>query len=122
LVKPGGLFIIEDIETSYWKDGKVYGHEVNVDVSGSSQASNAASTKFRSLSVINIFKKAIDRVLNREFHQVPSGSVLGEQELHIESIQFATNCIIIRKQAAGTCQYWDRKYRFGDSHSPRYRD
>jgi hypothetical protein len=119
LVKAGGLYIIEDIETSYWKDGKVYGHEVNV---AEDQTFGTKQITSGSLSVISVFKDVVDRVLNHEFRQLPErSSLLGGQEQHIESVQFATNCIIIRKRATGTCQYWNRPYRFGHSHSPRYR-
>jgi SAM-dependent methyltransferase len=54
LLAPGGVYVIEDIETSYWVRGKLYGNTIRC---GIGHADN----------IVDIFKDAIHRSVNREF-------------------------------------------------------
>ena len=71
-LKPGGVYIIEDIECSYWKpDSIVYGYESSY------------------LNIVDYFTK-LNHALNSHYNNY-------ENELNIHSITFAPNCIIIVK-------------------------
>ena len=90
----GGIYIIEDIETSYWTTGACYNYETRYGYKNPK-------------SIIEIFKDVTD-IINREF--IADNTVLSNQILHydyIESVTFARNCIIIKKKYNAT-----REYRF----------
>ena len=76
-VKPGGVFIIEDIETSYWPVGhQLYGNYMTGET-----------------NVVESFKRIADRV-NHEFtgHDYPAVAA------DVESVTFAQNCVIVTKR------------------------
>ena len=86
-LKKGGIYIIEDIECSYWKPNEtVYGYETGY------------------LNIINYFTKFLHE-LNSEF----SGY---NNSLNISQITFAKNCIIIKKQTEEEIELNKREYRF----------
>ena len=91
LLEINGVYIIEDIETSYWTKEGLYGYETRYG-------------KGHSKSIVEIFKNAVDGV-NVEFSQSTEGKVEHQQE--IGSITFAKNCIIITKRDTEF-----REYRF----------
>jgi beta-1,4-mannosyl-glycoprotein beta-1,4-N-acetylglucosaminyltransferase len=94
ILSEGGIYIIEDIETSYWTTGACYNYETRYGYKNPN-------------SIIEIFKDAID-IINREF--ISDKTVLSNQILHydyIESVTFSRNCIIIKKKYNAT-----REYRF----------
>lgn len=87
ILEPGGVYIIEDIETSYWKRGSIYGYTIT--------GQN---------SIVEKFKQLIDSI-NSEFSNqklMPS----------ISTITFGQNCIIIQKKESYEYAYNNRKYRF----------
>lgn len=91
LLEVGGVYIIEDVETSYWTKGALYGYKTRYG-------------KGHPRSIIEIFKQAIDGV-NLEFSQSAEGQVKHQEK--ISSISFAKNCIIITKREIS-----ERPYRF----------
>lgn len=93
LLEVGGVYIIEDVETSYWTKHGLYGYETRYG-------------KGHPKSVIEIFKQAIDGV-NMEFSRSTDGQVQHQKE--IASISFAKNCIAVIKRAEDA-----RRYRFQD--------
>jgi hypothetical protein len=87
LLENGGIYIIEDIETSYWNPNAVlYGYQVG---------------DFNLLKNINI----IQDMINHEFSKI-------ENTLRIATITYGQNCIIITKRTKEEQIYFDRKYRF----------
>jgi len=96
-LKPGGIYIIEDIETSYWGKSEIYGYKFN-------------SNRF---SIVVEFKRNID-LLNREFFKRKSskkaslGNIISEAEM----ITFAYNCVIIVKKSSEFDLFYDREYKF----------
>jgi hypothetical protein len=91
----GGIYIIEDIETSYWTKHNCYNYETRYGYKHPN-------------SLIEIFKDAID-IVNREF--INDKTCVPNKILHseyIESVTFARNCIIIKKNYNVT-----RQYRYG---------
>jgi len=75
-VKPGGAYIIEDVETSFWRaDQELYGYEIG------------------ETSVVDVFRREVD-VVNREVNGAESQF---GYDVEIESITFAHNAIIVTK-------------------------
>ena len=86
----GGVYIIEDIETSYWVRHQIYGYPTRYGVG-------------HPKSIVEIFKMALDGV-NYEFSNVRRGPVKHQE--YIKGISFYRNCIIITKKSPN-----DRPYR-----------
>ena len=92
LLDDGGVYIIEDIETSYWKKNGLYGYETRYGYE---------NTK----SIIEKFKHVLD-FLNAKFLSKEDKNKLLEKVsflslstlCSISSITFAQNCIIIKKK------------------------
>lgn len=78
----GGIYIIEDIETSYWTKHGLYGYETNYGYKHPN-------------SIIEIFKEVADTV-NTEFAGERDNKVMHHNM--IGSITFSRNCIIIVKK------------------------
>jgi len=97
LVKPGGIYIIEDIETSYWKKSQLYGYRFNA----------------RKKGIISEFIKLID-VANSEFSKSKKQKLLLKNfSQEVEMLTFAQNCIIlVKKDYQDFSQFYDRDYRF----------
>lgn len=94
ILKEGGIYIIEDIETSYWTKGECYNYKTRYGYKHPD-------------SIVEIFKDASD-IMNREF--IVDKTNLSKKILHydyIESVTFARNCIIIKKNYNA-----NREYRF----------
>ena len=88
LLEPGGVYIIEDIECSYWKPTEdIYGYKTGY------------------LNIIDYFTK-YQHELNSEFHD-------GRNTLGISTIAYGQNCIIITKQTEEEKSFYNREYRFG---------
>jgi hypothetical protein len=92
-LEKGGVYIIEDIETSYWKNSQIYGYPVNHGYQ------NQEST-------IEIFKKNVDAV-NIEFCRKDFAPTVLKHTEEIVSVTFSRNCVIIIKGEPNT-----RAYRF----------
>jgi hypothetical protein len=87
LLEPGGVYIIEDIELSYWNpESTLYGYKSGY------------------LNIVDAFKKYLE-MINSEF----TGQ---KNHLDISTIEFAQNCIIITKRSVEEKQYFERNYRF----------
>lgn len=107
-LKPGGVYIIEDIETSYWKRNGLYGYETRYGV-------------FNNNNLINTFKNIL-HLVNREFMS-PDDTNLIKQVVNvsvdtidsISTITFGQNCIVIKKKDIYEYQYANRTYRFGEN-------
>ena len=87
----GGVYIIEDIEVSYWASGGLYGYPTRYGYKHPD-------------SIVEIFKDVADSV-NSEFAGKRSNRVHHHDK--IASITFSRNCIIIVKNTQQ-----DREYRF----------
>lgn len=108
ILEPGGFYIIEDIETSYWLAGVVYGYQIRAGL-------------FSPWSAIEALKLAADYV-NRCF--------LGDQDRNlieysllmagldpaaarqISSVTFGQNCALLVKNEPGDRDYQERPYGF----------
>lgn len=104
ILKEGGIYIIEDIETSYWKKGSCYGN-------------NFEYGYHHKQSVIEVFKMIIDDIngefLNTEEKNMQKINVIDEDvKSMISTITFCHNSIIIVKKTDDENKYLNRKYRF----------
>lgn len=87
---PGGTYIIEDIETSYWQKGsEIYGKPISV-----------GGINERDV-VINKFREAV-HVVNRKFHD-NQYTVNGDMDQWIKSITFSMNLVILQKKSHADC-------------------
>ena len=105
---PGGTYIVEDIETSYWSRGGLHGYTTRYGY-------------HHEHSAIEVFKDLLDDV-NREFlteeNRIAQERRIGreisaETRKQISSISFGQNCIIITKKTEEENQYTDRMYPLG---------
>jgi len=102
----GGIYIIEDIETSYWKyNKKIYAYELDEGVESPT-------------NLINVFSKVL-HIINREFINKDDLNLSIDKLLipvdlidTISTITFGQNCIIIKKKNDYEYKYNNRKYRF----------
>lgn len=93
VLEDGGVYIIEDIEVSYWKRGSLYGYNANYGFNNG-------------LSIVEKFKLLVDYVNSRYLSDHDKKSLnektqfLSEQTKNsILSISFSQNCIIIKKKS-----------------------
>ena len=92
LLEENGVYIIEDIETSYWTKSGLYGYKTNYGYK-------------HDKSIVEIFKNAVDCVNNEFLIEMIDTPI--EHLDKIKSITFAYNCIIIIKKNS-----IKRNYRF----------
>jgi len=90
-LQEGGVYIIEDVETSYWTKNGLYGYETRYGYKHPN-------------SIVEIFKEVADSV-NSEFAGNRPNRVMHHNM--IGSITFSRNCIIIVKQTRP-----ERPYRY----------
>lgn len=111
LLIPGGTYIIEDIETSYWTKNGLYGYTTRYGLGHKD-------------SLIEIMKILLDEV-NREFLKAENVQVIGSK-LHgiisdatrqlISTITFGQNCVIITKKTHEEMRIFNnRQYRFEEN-------
>ena len=99
VLQDGGLYIIEDVEVSYWRTGHLYGYQANYGFGNK-------------LSIVEKFKLLIDYV-NRPFLNETDKKNLDEKTQFISSktkesilsINFSENCIIIKKRHGNDLKY-----------------
>lgn len=104
-VRDGGVYIIEDIETSYYKRGEIYGYKTEY---GPTHNAN----------IVNVFQDIL-HMLNREFmneddtnmHLSKYGFSISDIDA-ISTVTFGQNCIIITKKEKYEYEYAGRQYRF----------
>lgn len=105
-LRDGGVYIIEDIETSYWKKGDLYKNEIN---EGPNSRTN----------IVNIFRVILP-IVNREFLNEKETKKIYDTKYvskyvldNISSLNFGMNCIIIKKMSIYEKQkFGNRPYRF----------
>lgn len=95
LLKQGGVYIIEDVETSYWTKNGLYGYLTRYGYR-------------HKKSIVEIFKDCAD-IVNKEFIKENINSKVKHHN-SIQSITFSRNCIIIVKNFNKT-----RNYRFAEN-------
>lgn len=88
-LKPGGVYIIEDIETSWWRpDAYMYGYEIGTD------------SAFR-------LGLHLAGAVNQEFSRIPN-------DFGVESVTFGPNCIVLTKSLTEDLPLYGRPYRYLD--------
>jgi hypothetical protein len=99
VLQEGGVYIIEDIEVSYWRKGYLYGYNANYGFG-------------HELSIVEKFKLLIDYT-NYPFLDENDKKVLDENTQFLSSktkksiltINFSENCIIIKKRHDDDLKY-----------------
>lgn len=108
---PGGIYIIEDIEVSYWRRGSLYGYPARYGPHDS-----------RSLMAL---MRLLTDWLNREFlsnadqaalqARLLDGGITEQVCNSVASIEFAHNCVILRKAQEWEMAFSDRQYKFAEN-------
>ena len=109
LLQPGGVYIIEDIETSYWVRSECYGYPTRYGYR-------------HPRSIIEMFKQLVDDVNSHTMNdndKQQQDSLLRpfffkDTRSMIQSVHFVQNCIMIIKKTAEDHEYTNRKYRYSD--------
>lgn len=107
LLEPGGVYIVEDIETSYWKHGHLYGYPTEYGYKHKD-------------SFIERAKPLID-IINSEFLNLEAKlqnsaelrSISFEVASLISTMTFGQNCVIFVKKTVEEMSYNGRAYRYG---------
>lgn len=86
LLMNGGIYIIEDVEVSYWRCGSLYGYETHYGYN-------------HPKSIVRLFRKIAECVNRMCIDNFENHGHIQHLDM-IASITFAKNCIIIRKQDA----------------------
>lgn len=106
LLEPGGVYIVEDIETSYWNKSSLYGYPTEYGYK-------------HKLSFIERVKPLIDYINKEYINEVDtkrnitelSGINSGTADL-ISMMTFGQNCVIFVKKSEDEMKYLGREYRF----------
>jgi len=99
-LKPGGYYLIEDIETSFWEKGvALYGQKIS---RGGCEEANTMFRKLQSLTEV-VNKKFIDNDLR----------VFGDVDHWIRTITFGSNIVIMQKKDRLDC-YSENLYTWPD--------
>jgi hypothetical protein len=102
LLVPGGLYIIEDIETSFWKKSRFYGYRFDARKS----SENLVSQLKAAVEAVNC--EFLPQRLKRRLRKHSLASVLAD----IEMVSFGQNCIVlVKKDATSFGEFYGRKYR-----------
>jgi hypothetical protein len=102
-LRAGGVYILEDIETSYWGKSTVYGYPFDA----TTEESNTVETLRHSIDAVN--SEFLGSPAREALKAHPLGAVLAG----LEMVTFAQNCIVlVKKNPADFSEYYDREYRF----------
>ena len=97
-LRPGGIYIIEDIETNYWKEGSsMYGYPT-CRREGEELGGGCLSLPHRFSRAINAVNAPMTTV---PCHERPRATFSAEIDAMIGSISFIRNAIIVRKHPLG---------------------
>ena len=109
LLEPGGVYIVEDIETSYWNRGILYGYPTNYGYKNSR-------------SFIERVKPLIDYInreyLNESDYTKSVGELSGINSATADLISmmtFGQNCVIFVKKSEDDMKYIGREYRYKEN-------
>ena len=107
LLEPGGVYAIEDVETSYWRAGELYGYKVHAGYRDPH-------------SVVEVFKHLADDV--NSAYLLPTDKLKQSHLVHelsdevrdlVSSVTFAQNCIIVvKKTEEELATYSGRPYKW----------
>ena len=109
LLQPGGIYIIEDVEVSYWRTGSIYAYPT---LYGYKHPESVLEVFKHVVDDINSFymndadKKKQDDLLSRYLSK--------ETRSMIRSVQFAQNCILIEKKNEEDYRYAKGQYHWKD--------
>lgn len=105
VLKNGGIYVIEDIETSYWRKNGLYGYSTNYGLHNDK-------------NIVNIFSKLLHLINCEFFSNEDKQKIIKDINLtnkivdSISTITFGQNCIIIKKKENYEYQYNNREYRW----------
>jgi len=102
------IYIIEDIETSYWMNSDCYGYPTNYGIESKNSIVNSFCVLAHWLNKEFLNEKQKNKLENK----VKSLGFNIDTVNSIRSITFGHNCICINKNSKDDLKYLDRDYRF----------
>lgn len=94
-IRPGGLYALEDIETSYVDDGtRIYGYDLNGGIAADPPT-----------NAVEQFKRLVD-VVNRKHFDQPDFTVFAGTDHDVAKVSFADGLIFVQKKPA--TEGWDK--------------
>ena len=105
LLEPGGVYIVEDIETSYWNKKSIYGYPTKYGYK------NPASFIERVKPLVDLINREF---LNEAAAAAAAAAVTEAAADMISTMTFGQNCVIFVKKTEEEMKYNGRKYRFFD--------
>jgi len=107
VLQDGGVYIIEDIEVSYWKKGALYGYNAQYGIE------NFASIVEKFKLLVDYVNSAFLNENDKKNLDVKTYFLSSKTKNSILSINFSENCIIIKKKQESDYKYHN-PYRFVD--------
>ena len=101
-LRPGGMYIVEDVESSYWRWGQLSGAEVR------------AGFRHPSGSIVEAFKDVADAVNGQMIVEPRDVAALSARLRFVDrvrSVTFAPNCVMLVKKT-GDDQLYEQPYPF----------
>lgn len=108
ILEPGGFYIIEDIETSYWLAGELYGNQIRAGLF--SRWSAIEALKLAADYINRAYLSEEDRNL-LEYSMLMAGLAPAAARM-INSLTFGQNCVLISKNEPGDSDYQEKPYPY----------
>lgn len=108
VLEPGGFYIIEDIETSYWLSGDLYGNQIRAGLF--SRWSAIESLKLAADYINRAYISEEDRNL-LEYSMLIAGLTPTSAGM-INTLTFGQNCVLLGKNEPGDSDYQERPYPY----------
>jgi len=105
LLQPGGVYIIEDIEVSYWTKNGCYGYASNYGYK------NPTSLIEHTKSLVDTINGEFLTDYAKEDNKISLGKISKETSEMISSMTYGQNCIIFVKKIPEEMKYLNRPYR-----------
>ena len=127
-LKPGGIYVVEDIETSYWTNGHAYSYHVEAGLHKRGTTMEAFKQMADTIQRVYIDPSSIgayEHFGNPERPTRATGpaerarrrrrerfaTLRSEADARIETLTFAANCVVLTKKGAWDAS-WDRRSQF----------
>lgn len=105
LLQPGGIYIVEDIEASYWTKNSLYGYPTNYGYK------NPNSFIEHTKSLVDTINDEFLDDNSRQNNKLHLGLLSKETTDMISSMTFGYNCVIFVKKTLDDMKYLNRPYK-----------
>ena len=127
-LKPGGVYVVEDIETSYWTNGYAYSYHVEAGLhkrgttmEAFKQMADTVQRVYIDPSAIGVYEQFGDTgrttktmgrdERSRRRRRERFATLQSEADALIETLMFSANCVVLTKKGAWD-DSWDRRSQY----------